>query len=417
MDQTVGQRTPHTQWPDDCFLQDGLLTSDAQAGLITDRSHRDIIRILHVFPSFAQGGSQIRTCHLIDALGDGYFHSIMAIDGVCDACQRLKDGTPAELVPPPPGKGGALYFTGMMRTLRQVRPDLLITYNWGAFDALLAGLFSRVCPVLHAEDGFGKDEAVRLKRRRVWARRLTLNHTAGVVVPSRTLRDLALGDYGVSRNKVQWIVNGVDTQRFSPGTNPLWREQYGIPPEHIVFGYVGRLSAEKNLTLLLRAFAQAGIPDAWLVLAGDGPARRETELEARTLPGRGRIVFTGHVDDPSGLYRALDGFVLSSRTEQMPVSILEAMASGLPVIATDVGDAAEMLEAEEPPVVVPSGDTEAFAHSMRTLAGSAELRRALAQRNRSACVRRYSMEKMVAQYRDLYSSVKPDGKCRPQQNW
>ena len=131
------------------------------------------LRILHVFSTFGPGGPQMRTCDLINRLGPDFTHVVMAVDGQTGARSRIAPNARCQIAAAPVGKGTLQYPLAFYRVLRKARPDLLVTYNWGAFDAVMAGALSSICPVLHTEDGFGPDESNGLKRRRVWLRRLS----------------------------------------------------------------------------------------------------------------------------------------------------------------------------------------------------------------------------------------------------
>ena len=361
--------------------------------------------ILHVFSTFTNGGPQVRTCSILNALGPAFTHTIMATDGNYDAANRIGSQVSCRFLPPPKGKGSLLYAFALGQVFRRLRPDAAFTYNWGSFDAILAVRALGLCPIVHTEDGFGKDEAAGLKKRRIWARRAVLNATHAVVVPSRTLRQISTGAYGLKDSKVRFIPNGVDLSRFQPGDqNSEWRRRFQIPEEAVLTGYVGRLSPEKNLSLLLEAFAQADVANTRLAIVGEGPCRSELEQLSAKLGLRGRIVFTGPVADPAGCYRALDVFAMSSHTEQMPMALLEAMASGLPAVCTDVGDTAEMLGAGWP-VLVPSGATGRYAEALRIMTTSPGLRSRLGVHNRKRCEEEYSFDRMLNRYAGLFGET------------
>jgi L-malate glycosyltransferase len=362
------------------------------------------LHILHVFPTFSVGGAQMRTCAIINGLGPAFSHTVMATDGNLAAEQRVNPDARFTSLPAPPGKGGIFYSFAFAKTLRAQQPDLLITYNWGAIDAVIGAQMAGVCPVLHTEDGFNPDEAISLKRRRVWLRRLFLNRTYGLVVPSRTLSNIALRQYRLAAKKVHWIPNGVDVDTLQPARNPELRRRWGIPEGSLAFGYVGRLGAEKNLGLLLGAFAAAAPADARLVIVGDGPCRRELEALARALAIGARVVFAGATDS-APVFAAFDIFCMSSNTEQMSMALLEAMACGLPVLCTDVGDSSEILANPGRPAVVPPGDLAAYSGAIRALSGDARLRTRLAQANRDRCVRHYSVRRMISAYGNIYCAA------------
>lgn len=358
----------------------------------------------HVFSSFDPGGAEVRTVTLMNALGPHVKHTIIATNGRYGAADRIHKDVPVELVPPPPGRGSLWYAAPMARTIRAIRPDLLLTYNWGAIDALMGGLMASVCPVLHAEDGFGIDEAQKLKRRRVLTRRLVLRHAYCTIVPSRVLVEIARAQYRLPEGKLLHIPNGVDHRRFRPDRDSHWRREHDIPDDAVLCGSVGGLRAEKNLDLLIAAFGQVRRPNTWLAIAGDGPCRARLEHVARQLEAAPRVIFAGPLTDPAPFYRSLDMFALSSFTEQMPISLLEAMATGLPVLATDVGDIREMLgpSSVAADTLVACGDVDAYTSALAALADSPSRRRELGQQNHQRCMSLYTQERMIGAYREIY---------------
>jgi glycosyltransferase involved in cell wall biosynthesis len=354
--------------------------------------------LLHVFSTFAVGGPQVRTAAIINALGDEFRHTILPIDGRREALAKIS--VPVTCVAPPPSRHPLVRPLQLRRILQAQRPKLVLTYNWGAIEAVLAARTLSI-PVIHAEDGFGPDEAGRLRARRVWARRLLLRGVP-VIVPSRTLEQIALADYRLSRARVQYIPNGIDLERFHAGRAPSVRASLGASGEEIVFGAIGGLRPEKNLAFLLRAFREAAIPNSRLVLVGEGSCRRDLESLAVQLGIESKVRFAGATEETAEHYRAFDIFVMSSLTEQMPLALLEAMASGLPAICADAGDTAVLLGSAEPPEVVRRGDLAGYVQALRTLAQDQGLRRRLGQKNRERCEAEYGLQNMVRRYRALY---------------
>jgi glycosyltransferase involved in cell wall biosynthesis len=363
------------------------------------------LHIHHVFSSFNLGGLEARSCTLMNTLGDGFRHTITATDGNLGAVNRISPAVRFDIAPAPPGKGSVLYPLRVAGLLQSVQPDLLVTYNWGAFDAVLAATMNSICPVVHTEDGFNPDEVVKLKSRRVWSRRLVLNQVSAVVMPSRTLREIALNSYRIRPGLVHWIPNGIDTAKYGDAARQEWRARWGVSESDFLIGTMGRLAPEKNLGLLLRAMAECRFPDARLVLPGAGPCRPELEALAAALGIAGRVIFPGFIPDPHPCYGAFDLFAMSSTTEQMPIALLEAMATGLAVICTNVGDSAEILDNPGWPAIVPPGNVEAYAKALRTLYEDSALRLTLGARNRLRCTDAYSLERMVARYRHIYLSA------------
>jgi glycosyltransferase involved in cell wall biosynthesis len=358
--------------------------------------------LVHVFPAFATGGAQMRTVTVMNRLGDEFRHTVIAMNGDFTARQVVDPALDCRFVPAPPRRGSLRDPWGLRRLIRELAPDLLLTYNWGAMDAFVGGATIPGLPLIHGEDGFGPDEAKRLLRRRVWMRRLWLRRAHRVVVPSRNLLRIARAEYRLREPRAAYIPNGIDSGSFTPGKNPALRRELGIAEEGVVFGFVGRLGGEKNLGLLLGAFAAAGLPGARLLLVGEGECEAALRRQAEGLGLAGRVIFTGPQARPLDFYRAMDVFTMSSLTEQAPISLLEAMACGLPVLCTDVGDMREMLGSPAFPAIVNSEDLAGYTAGLRRMAADQAWRESLGTANRRRCLAAYSLETMIAAYRDLY---------------
>lgn len=373
--------------------------------------------ILHVFSSFETGGPEIRTIGLINKFGPRFRHTIMATDGRYGARVRLDPGVSVAIVPPPPGKGGWLYGFSLRGVIRQVAPSILATYNWGAIDAVIAGRLLATIPIVHAEDGFGPEEAARLKRRRVLARRVLLRGIFATVVPSTTLLKAALDEYRIPRAKVRLIPNGVDVERFRPRDDPQWRRSHGVPDDAVLVGFVGALRPEKRLTHLLQAVRRAEQANVWVALVGDGPCRAELASAAQSLGIADRVIFAGNEADTAPAYASFDLFAMSSMTEQMPIALLEAMSSGLPALCTDVGDTAAILGDAEIAVAPPADDLDAYVQSLVRFVNDRLLRERVGARNRAKCQTEFSEERMLQQYAELYCAATTSQRQKTAAQW
>ncbi len=300
--------------------------------------------IVHVFPGFGVGGAQARFAALANHFGTAFRHIVVSLDGNLGCRERLRpdlDVTfPTVAAPKRATFANAWHFR---RLLRAWRPALLVTNNWGAIEWAMANLVPIVRHV-HVEDGFGPEERDRQLPRRALIRRLVLARSI-VVLPSRNLQRIATTIWRLPAARVRYIPNGIDPERFA-AARALARP-VNTPP---VVGTVAALRAEKNLPRLLRAFASLAQP-ARLVIVGDGPERAALQQLAQSFGLQAQVRFAGHIDDPAAMYAGFDVFALSSDTEQMPLSVIEAMAAGLPVAATDVGDVRAMLANENAPFV------------------------------------------------------------------
>jgi glycosyltransferase involved in cell wall biosynthesis len=372
------------------------------------------IRVLHVFPTFAPGGAQTRATELMSAFGPSWGHAVLALDGVVSARERVAPGVAVELLPPPPRAGTLATTARLRRLLDERRADLVLTYNFGAIDAVLAARTLDGVRLVHHEDGFHADEARRLKLRRSWLRQVALSAAARVVVISRNLERIALGAWRQPRERVVYVPNGIDVERFSrAGDRDALRRSLGVPDEAVLVGCVGHLRPEKNVERLLQASAYALRNGAHLhvLVLGDGPERRRLEELAARAPLAGRVHLVGHQPDPSGHYGAMDLLAIPSDTEQQPLALLEAMASGLPAACTDVGDVREMLPPEQGAWVVPAGPgaEERLGEALVGLAADAAGRRRLGDANRARARARFRREGMVEAYRHLYQEVLAGG--------
>ncbi len=367
------------------------------------------LRFLHFFTTFGCGGLELRVARILNSLGPDIEHTIVAIKGNTEAVSCLDPGLKVEVVRAPP-ENGLLYPLALRRLLASVRPDLALTYNWGAIKAVIGAAPLPLCPVIHHEGGLGIQEAERRKFQRCLLRRVFLNRVYSTVVVSTTLERMALKEFKVRRDKLRLIRSGVDTGRFRPGRNPELRRALGAGERTLLVGYVGLLRPEKNLALLIRAFEGARLEDARLVLVGGGECRSELENLARTP----NVTLVGNVSDPAPYYAAFDVFAMSSATEQTPNALLEAMASGLPAVVTDAGDCVELLGPLSEPLVVPRGDATAYVIALRRAANDAALRSELGEENRRRAVERYPAERMLREYAELYEAAVRDFKARPQ---
>ncbi|MBL9079522.1 MAG: glycosyltransferase [Planctomycetes bacterium] len=349
---------------------------------------------VHVFATFGAGGPQVRAVQLIERLGAAAVHTVRALDGNTDALAMLSPAARVTLAPPAPRRGLLGSVAAARTWLRAQRPDLVLTYNWGAIESAIAAR-SLGLPLVHHEDGFLPDEAVRRLRRRTLLRRFALR-SVPVVVPSAVLQRIATAEWRLPAAQVHHLPNGVDLQRF--------RAAAGAGAETAgVVGTVGGLRGEKDHATLLRAFAalEPGVARR-LDLVGGGPLDGELRALAQQLGLGARVRFTGPVRDTAPCYAELGVFVLSSRTEQMPLALLEAMACGLPVVATDVGDVRAMLPPSAQDLIVPREDPAALAAALRRVLADAELRRRLGADNRRRVEQHYEAGTCLDRFVALY---------------
>jgi glycosyltransferase involved in cell wall biosynthesis len=367
------------------------------------------VRILHLHSTFSAGGKETRAARLMNAFGASASHSILsAMPGEMGARALIDprivvdfpDG-PSLAGKPAPGR-----YLEIARAMQ--RCDLVLSYNWGAMDGVMAHrLLSstmRLPPLIHHEDGFNSDELARQKRKRVLFRRAGLGSAHALVVPSARLEGIARGEWRQPAARVRRIANGVALDAYAGQPVPDAIPGFRRAPGEVVIGTMAGLRPVKNLSRLVRAFAAAG-GDARLVIVGEGPDRTAIEATARDCGVAGRVVMPGYVADPSRYVGHFDIFALSSDSEQFPISLVEAMAAGLPVVSTAVGDVCDMIAPENRRYVVDPADEDGLAAALARLIASRDIRHRLGAANRAVAWDRYGEAEMISAYRTLYEGA------------
>lgn len=369
------------------------------------------VRILHLHSTFTPGGKETRAVRLMNAFGDAAEHTILsAVPDAMGARALIAPGiaaafpgdeAPSLIGKPAPGRYWRLarYMAGF---------DLVLSYNWGAMDGVMAHRLYRhlvkLPPIVHHEDGFNTDELVRQKRKRVLFRIAGLPTVHALVVPSTRLEEIARTDWKRPPASIRRIPNGVPLARFEGQPVPDAIPGFRRMPGDVVVGTMAGLRPVKNLPRLVRAFAaaQAG---GRLVIVGAGPERDAVLAEAGRCGVCDRVLLPGFLADPSRYVGHFDIFALSSDSEQFPISLIEAMAAGLPVVATDVGDVAAMVAPEGRRYVVPVGDEAGLAAALNRLIANRDRRHRLGAANRAMAWAHYGEEAMIAAYRTLYGAA------------
>lgn len=370
------------------------------------------MRFLHLHSSFNPGGKELRAAQLINAFGKDLRHTIVSAQP--DTLGAARAIAPAITVDYPqdfPSLAGTLSVARLRAIAGAMRGyDLVLTYNWGAMDGAMAhAIFARrfgLPPLVHHEDGFHIDEAHKLKRTRNLWRRVALHRASALVVPSRRLEAIALGPWGQPRGRVHRIVNGIATGKFAqprPDALPGLAKR----PGDLWVGTLAGFRTVKNLPRLVRVFA--ALPEPWqLVICGEGPERDLIEAEVARLGLGARVHLPGFAD-PASVIGLFDVFALSSDSEQFPISVVEAMAAGLPVASPAVGDVMAMVSEANRRLITPPGDEHALAAALAELAQDPALRAAIGAENRARAVAEYDEAAMIAAYRRVYGEAMGKG--------
>jgi sugar transferase (PEP-CTERM/EpsH1 system associated) len=297
-----------------------------------------------------------------------------------------------------------------LRLARRLARDgvgVLHTHNagphlYGALAAHLARARGSGPRVVHTKHGRNDPES----RRKLLLNRFASALSDRVVAVSDDAAHVALHLENVAETRVLTIRNGVDTAAFRPGDPGAARARLGVPAAGFHVGCVARLAAVKDHATLLRAFAivRRERPDAHLTLVGDGPERAALAAESARLGLDGAVHFVGARRDIAAVLPAFDVFALSSTSEGISLTLLEAAAAGLPIVATRVGGTPEVVVAGETGCLVQPRDPAAFAAALGALARRPD-RAALGAAGRARVERWFSVETMVRAYQDLYAEV------------
>ncbi len=366
--------------------------------------------LLHVFSTFGVGGPEVRSCDLINHFGERYRHTIIAMDGRYECQAKLLPGVPVTFLEVKNHRQNLLKnLQQFARLLKQLKPDVLLTYNWGSIEWGLTNTIHRVCPQFHWEEGFAPEEVAQQKKRRIYARRVFLSGIEKLIVPSRVLERIAQQVWKFAASRVSYVPNGVDVARYSRAFSH--EHNLSVPPElaqhqgSLLVGTVATLRQEKNIPRLIRAFTQAAEDlDAKLMIVGGGPEYSALEQLVQTHRLTEKVILLGHKDDPAEIVKAFDLFAISSDTEQMPISVLEAMAAGHPVVGTDVGDIKEMVAPSNKSFLTPTMDEAAFATNLKHLLMEPDVRATLGQQNQARCQELFDKTVMYRNYESLYEA-------------
>lgn len=367
--------------------------------------------VAHVIYRFDTGGLENGVVNLINHMPRSAFrHMVLALTEVTDFRLRLRhDDVECIAMHKPPGHGYRAYRK-VWNELRLHRPAIVHTRNLAALEMQLPAWLARVPVRIHGEHGRDVSDLDGSNRSHQRLRRLYAPFVHSYIALSRDLAGYLQGRIGIAPDRIHQIYNGVDAVRFAPSPNgpqPIAGAPFAAPAQWLI-GTVGRMQAVKNQTLLARAFVRAleiAPPlrsHLRLVMVGDGPLRGQCRAILDAAGAGDMAWLPGERDDVSDVMRGLNCFVLPSLAEGISNTILEAMATGLPVVATAVGGNAELIEHGRTGEIVPSQDVEAMSQALVRMATQSARAEALGRAARVVVEGRFSLQAMVAAYQGLY---------------
>nr|WP_315201410.1 TIGR03088 family PEP-CTERM/XrtA system glycosyltransferase [uncultured Albidiferax sp.] len=371
--------------------------------------------VVHVVYRFDMGGLENGVVNLINNMSSrNYRHVVVALTEVTDFRKRIvRDDVVFLALNKPPGHALSLY-PSLFRLFRKLRPSIVHTRNLAALEVLVPAWAAGVSVRIHGEHGRDVGDFDGSSKKYQWMRRLYSPFVSHYVALSRDLASYLTDKVRISGKRITQVYNGVDAVRFSP-TDDIQRAL--IPGCPFVgaqlwrVGTVGRMQTVKDQLTLTRAFIRALeiAPELQtrlrLTLVGDGPLREGCQLLLDTAGVSALSWLPGERDDVPEIMQGLDCFVLPSLAEGISNTILEAMACGLPVVATDVGGNADLVIHGVTGQIVPAGDVDAMAHSLVRLASSPELAQSMGRAGRQRILEKFSLDAMVGTYQGLYDRL------------
>ncbi len=368
--------------------------------------------IVQIVQRFDYGGIENGVVNVVNGLaGAPYRQAIIALTEATEFRRRLRGDVPVYAIGKRAGKDPGAYLR-LFRLLRELKPAAVHSRNMGTLDCVLIAFLAGVPFRIHGEHGWDVYDPQGNNRKYRFLRRSLSHLVHTFVTVSEELRQWMVRVVGIPAAKVVRICNGVDTAKFHPREGGEIGVQ--LPAEmrvdgSAVIGSVTRFAAIKDPLNVVNAFIRVQQEPVGsllrLLMVGDGELRAEA---LRRLEASGAAAATwlpGSRDDIPELLRSMDVFVLGSLREGISNTVLEAMASGLPVIATATGGNGELVDSGRTGVLVPPGDTAALADAIRGYAADAELRARHGKQARQRAVEQFSIAGMVDNYRRLYDQL------------
>ena len=389
--------------------QDLQLDPPRRSAEAADRRPPDVDRpptVCHLLHSLNVGGAEVLVARIARRLSSRYRFVFACLDELGPLGEQLRDeGFVVDVLGRKPGLDLGC-ARRLSRFLRSHGVEVLHAHQYTPFFyALVSRIFRRYPPVLFTEHGRWHPDYPR--RKRIVFNRIFLRRNDHVVGVGEAVRQALINNEGISAERVKVIYNGVNSTDFSGDGRSDARRALGIGDRDDVVIQVARLDALKDHFTALRAIERltAARPTLQLLLVGEGPERLaiEAEIVSRGLQSHVRLL--GLRSDVAQLLSAADAFLLSSVSEGIPVTVIEAMLAELPVVATRVGGMGEVVESEVTGFLAAAGDDATLAESLDRLLSNESLRRQMGQAGRQRATQLFSEQQMHESYAQLYQEM------------
>jgi len=371
-------------------------------------------RVLHVLANLGAGGAERMAVHIVLGLNRQRFEPAVVAYRArfgSDLEQQLDEaGVKTWFLDKGPGFGWRTYYR-LHRVFKEFRPDIVHTHVHVLRYAFPSLVYFKPRLMVHTVHNLAERE---VEPRARWLQRLAYRRG---VIPVAVAQEVAVSMerlYGIGNSRVVWNCIPTDVYASPQTSREVWRAKQGFSEEDVLFVCVARFAAQKNHALLINAFAKgpASDPKAHLVLAGQGVLRAQLQERVNQLGLTNRVHFLGLRRDIPDVLGAADIFALGSDYEGNPLSVIEAMAAGLPIVSTAAGGVPELLQNGKQGFIVQPGHCEQLSEAMSILLKDSDLRRTMGAAAAARAKEKFDVSAMVRAYEDLYDEL-----SAPSQTW
>jgi len=368
---------------------------------------KEKINIMHVLHSFDAGGLEEVVINLINHLNPSLFN-------VC-VCSLTKGGAFKNRISQNikifelnkrQGNDYLIPFR-LMKLFKQEKVQIVHTHNWGTLcEGTLGAKLAHIPIILHQEHGT-LISVIKNKKRRILATKFLFSYVENqVITVSNTLRQAIIEFLNIDKSRIITIYNGIDVNKFDIIIDKsLKRKEIGLMNDDIVVGTIGRLAPVKNQKILIQAIGYLlnSVPQIKLIIVGKGPLEEELKTFTQNLNLSNKVLFLGQRDDIPELLKIMDVFSLPSLYEGISITLLEAMASGVPIVATNVGGNSEVVINEETGILIQPNDYIRLAEAINGIIKDKNKATRYTQAAKLQVKNKFSLKKMVMEYEKLYS--------------
>jgi len=364
------------------------------------------IRLMHIVLSLNIGGLERVVINLLKGLDPEIYTQILCCLEEPGALIHEVNRLGVKTISLKKGKGiDYLLLAKLAKVIRQEKIDIIHSHNpTPYFYGVLSGKLAGVPVIIHTRHGRNTPKS----KREIYLRRFLSCMTDRIVAVSNDSMDAAINREKIPSRKVVTIFNGIDIERYRPNIDVVSKKkELGILDSDQVIGIVARLSSEKDHSTLLDAFriVLGNKKNIKLVIVGDGNLRGELQQKAQAISVGENTVFLGERHDVPDLLAVFDLFVLSSLTEGISLTLLEAMAAGLPVVATDVGGNAEVVMDSRTGLIVPPADPRSMANAILKIIRNSSMAKQMGILGRERVSEKFSTSAMVRKYDEIYRNA------------